>query len=298
MGKIKFLLINPSSPVWRVEGRRRPRGSRYFRFSMLPSLYVAASMPGAVETKILDEDVEPIDFGADAVCVSDTEYAKELFSEMIPLQKQWYSQCGVRIAEDESLLDLASRSGCRSLFVGFESLSEQNLSFWKKDCNRGKDYLSAVRKLHDAKIGVCAAFVFGSDGDTPDVFGKTLEFLLESNVESVQATRITPFPGTPLFEEMERQGRIFDKDWSHYDFNHVVFEPLHMSAETLHLGVAWVLRQFFARRRIARRVWKSLGYLRPVTVLRAVVPVNFGYRHRLTVDGTFQRGDDFAKFQK
>ncbi len=450
MGKIKFLLINPSSPVWRVEGDRRPRGSRYFRFSMLPSLYVAASMPAAVKTKILDEDIEPIDFNTDAdlvgisfmtynaprayaiadrfrnekrkpvvfggyhptlmpdeaarhadtVCVGDAEnnvpqmaedfmrgrlkprydngpadlarlpipdrklvrkrdyapvdalqatrgchqrcsfcsisafhrhrlrirpvgrvieelktlgrqvlfmddnligdaeYAKELFSEMIPLGKQWYSQCGVRIAEDENLLDLASRSGCRSLFVGFESLSEQNLSSWKKECNIGKDYLSAVRKFHEAGIGVCAAFVFGSDGDTPDVFGRTLEFLLESNVESVQATRITPFPGTPLFEEMERQGRIFDKDWSHYDFNHVVFEPLHMSAETLHLGAAWVLRQFFARRRIAQRVWRSLRYLHPTTVLRAVVPVNLGYRHRLTVDGTFQRGDDFVKLAK
>jgi hypothetical protein len=67
-----------------------------------------------------------------------------------------------------------------------------------------------------------------------------LEFLLEANVETLQATRLTPFPGTPLFEQLDRQGRIFDKDWSHYDFNHVVFEPLRMRRETLDAGVAWV----------------------------------------------------------
>ncbi len=445
--RIRFLLINPTSPVWRVEGKRRPRGSRYFRFSMLPSLCVAASMPAGVDTKIVDEDVEAIDFEADAdlvgisfmtynaprayaiadrfrnekrkpvvfggyhptllpdeaarhadaVCIGDAEnnvpqmvddfahgrlkprydngpadlerlpvldrtllrkqnyapvdalqatrgcsqrcsfcsigafhrhshrtrpvgrvieelkslgrqvlfmddnligdaeYARELLSEMIPLRKQWYSQCGVRIVEDDALLELAARSGCRSLFLGLESLSDENLSSWKKGCNRGRDYLLAVRRLHEAGIAVCAAFVFGGDGDTPEVFERTLEFLLEANAESVQATRLTPFPGTPLFEQMDRRGRIFDKDWSHYDFNHVVFEPLHMSAQTLHLGVAWVLRQFFARRRVAQRVWRSLRYLRPATVLRAVVPVNLGYRHRLSADGTFGRGDRFVK---
>ena len=446
MERIKFVLINPSSPVWRVQGKERPRGSRFFRFSMLPSLYVAASMPPFVETQIIDEDVEAIDFDtdadligisfmtynaprayeianefrvkknkpvifggyhptlmpeeailhADAVCVGDAEnnvprmmedfisgqlkpfyrsepakldglpipnrnlirkkvyapvdtlqatrgcyhrcsfcsiaafyqyqlrtrpvnevidelktlgryvlfmddnligdreYAKQLFSAMIPLGKRWFSQCGIQIAYDEELLRLASRSGCWGLFVGFESLSQQNLRSWKKQVNRGKDYFTAVQKLHKAGIGVFAAFVFGSNDNTPDVFERTLEFLLEANVESLQATRMTPFPGTPLFEEMDRQGRIFDKDWSHYDFNHVVFEPRHMSCETLHLGVAWVLRQFFSRRRVARRVWKGFHYLHSAAVLRAILPLNIGYRHRLAMDGTFQRGDAFV----
>ena len=94
-------------------------------------------------------------------------------------------------------------------------------------------------------------------------------------------------------EEMNRQGRIFDKDWSHYDFNHVVFRPMNMSCETLHLGVAWILQQFFKRRRITQRIWKSLRYLHTATILRAMLPLNLGYRHRLTVDGTFQRGKAF-----
>ena len=446
MERCKFVLVNPTSPVCRVRGGEHPRGSRYLRFSMLPSLYVAASMPPYVETQIVDEEIEPIDFDtnadlvgisfmtynaprayeiadkfriekgkpvilggyhptfmpeeaiqhADAVCIGeaennvprmmedyragslkpfyrsepvkldglpipnrdlirkkdyvpvdvlqatrgchhrcsfcsvaafhqyrlrtrpvaevmdeletlgphvlfmddsligDREYARQLFSAMIPLGKRWFSQCGIEIAHDEELLRLASRSGCRGLFIGFESLSQRNLRSWKKHGNTGKDYNAVVRNLHAAGISVFAGFVFGSDDDTPDVFERTLAFLLEANVECLQATRMTPFPGTPLFEELDRQGRILDKDWSHYDFNHVVFQPLHMRRETLDAGVGWVLRQFFTRRRIARRVWRGLRYLDPAVALRAVLPLNLGYLNRLAVDGSFERGAAFA----
>jgi radical SAM superfamily enzyme YgiQ (UPF0313 family) len=446
MKHVKFVLINPTSPLWRVQGGERPRQSRFFRFSMLPSLYVAGSMPPYVETQIIDEDVQPIDFDiaadliglsfmtynaprayeiadffrtkkgkpvivggyhptfmpgeaiehVDAVCIGDAEdnvpclmddfmggklkpfyrselpslaglpipdrnlirkadyapvdtlqatrgcsyrcsfcsvaafhhyrlrtrpvaevvdelktlgkhvlfmddniigdreYAKQLFSAMIPLGKRWFSQCGIGITQDEELLRLTSRSGCRGLFVGFETLSQQGLRYWKKHSNLGKDYLAAVHKLHAAGIAVCAAFVFGGDDDTPDVFERTLEFLLEANVEVLQATRMTPFPGTPLFEELDRQGRIFDKDWSHYDFNHVVFEPRYMPPETLDAGVGWVARQFLDRRRVARRIWKSLHYLSPVIALGGILPLNLGYRHRKAMDGDFRRGEPFV----
>lgn len=442
MEHIKFLLINPTSPVWRVQGGERPRQSRLFRFSMLPSLYVAASMPPYVETKIIDEEVEPIDFDmdadligitfmtynaprayeiadkfrgekgkpvifggyhptfmpeeaiqhAEAVCIGEAEgnvprmmedftagklkqfyssepveltglpkpdytlirkqeyapvdtlqatrgcnyqcifcsvsafhhhhfrvrpvaevidelrslgryvlfmddniignreYAKQLFAEMIPLRKRWFSQCGLGIADDEELLHLASSSGCQGLFIGFESLSDEELRSWKKRTNLGKNYLAIIRKLHAAGIAVCAAFMFGGDNDTPDVFEQALEFLLEANVETIQTTRLTPFPGTPLFAELDRQGRIFDKNWSHYDFNNVVFEPLHMSRAILDKGVAWVLREFHTRNRVARRVWKSLQYLDPGLVLGGVLPLNLGWRQKLTADGSFQRG--------
>jgi radical SAM superfamily enzyme YgiQ (UPF0313 family) len=127
------------------------------------------------------------------------EYAKELFTQMIPLKKKWFSQCGVGLAEDDELLHLAAKSGCCGLFIGFESLSQQSLSTWKKHCNRRKDYLDVVHKLHKKGIAICAAFVFGCDEDTRDVFATTLDFLLEANADSIQSTRLTPFPGTPLF---------------------------------------------------------------------------------------------------
>ncbi len=222
--------------------------------------------------------------------IGDRDYAMQLFAAMIPLRKQWFSQCGVGIAYDEPLLRLAARSGCRGLFVGLESLSQASLHGWRKQTNRARDYARVVRTLHDAGIGVYAGFVFGSDGDTPEIFPTTLEFLLDANVDALQATRLTPFPGTPLYDEMEQQGRIVDRDWSHYDFGHVVFEPRHMSVETLDWGAAWILRQFYARRHVARRLWKGLGYLSQAAFWRVGVPLNIGYRRRLSADGTFERG--------
>jgi hypothetical protein len=92
---------------------------------------------------------------------------------------------------------------------------------------------------------------------------------------------------------LDGQGRIFDKDWSHYDFNHVVFQPAQMDPATLDAGVGWVARQFYDRRRVARRIWRSLGYLSPVIALGGMLPLNLGYRHRKTLDGDFRRGEPF-----
>ncbi len=218
---------------------------------------------------------------------TDASYAKELFRRMIPLKKRWFSQCSVRIAYDDELLDLAARSGCLGLFIGFESLNEDNLKEWHKSFNKAKDFDWAIRRIHAKGIGIQAAIVFGDDGDTKESFPRTLDFLLRSNIDALQATILTPFPGTPLHAEMERAGRIVDKDWGHYDFRHVVFEPKQMSREDLKEGHDWVLRGFYSRRSIASRFARELSYLNPSTMIRATIPLNIGYRSRLAKDGTF-----------
>jgi radical SAM superfamily enzyme YgiQ (UPF0313 family) len=223
----------------------------------------------------------------------DREFAKELFKQMIPLKKRWYSQCGIGITEDDELLDLAAESGCRGLFIGFESLSQQSLNAWKKECNRKRNYLEVARKLHDKGIAICAAFVFGCDEDGPDVFAQTLDFLLEANIETLQSTRLTPFPGTQLFHKMKKEDRIFDKDWSHYDFFHVVFQPNNMDRKTLDYGTAWVQKEFYSYKNITRRVGRALRYLSPDTIAHTVLPVNIGYRYKLSSCGALNKGKSF-----
>ena len=93
-----------------------------------------------------------------------------------------------------------------------------------------------------------------------------------------------------MFAELDQQGRILDKNWSHYDFNHVVFEPLHMRRELLDKGVAWVLREFHTRRHLFRRVWNCFQYLEPSLVMAGVLPINLGWRDKLSADGNFARG--------
>jgi len=227
--------------------------------------------------------------------VLDKEYAKELFKAMIPLKKRWYSQCGIAIAEDEELLRLAAESGCRGLFIGFESLSEQTLNAYSKHCNRKRDYMDVVKRIHKAGIAICGGFVFGSDEDSPDVFENTLQFLLESNMDALQSTRLTPFPGTPLFNKMDEEGRIVDKDWSHYDFFHVVHEPKQMSREMLNNGTAWLQQQFYSYPNITNRVRRAFGYLSAETIFKAMLPLNIGWRFKLTSYGAFKLGNYFEK---
>ena len=443
--KLKFTLINPTSPLWRIDQRsQKPKNSSVFRFSMLPSLSVAAAMPDYVETTIIDEDVEPIDFNtdsdligitfmtynaprayeiadifrakgktvifggyhptfmkeeaiehADAICIGEAEgnvsrmisdflkgnlqpfyqcepidladlkpidrklikngayitlnamqatrgcynqcefcsvaafnqykfrfrpvfrvieemrqlgnyilfmddnitlnraYALELFEAMKPLKKKWFSQCSITIAEDDELLDLAYESGCRGLFLGFESLSQKSISNWKKDCNKRSDYRKVVQKLHEKGIVIFGAFVFGEDHEGPEVFEQTLDFLLDENVDTLQATRLTPFPGTPLFKKMDQEGRIFDKNWSHYDFWHVVHQPMGMDVKTLHAGTAWVLKEFYSRKNIVRRISRAASYLELGILARTVIPINFGYRVKIGGYGTFEIGKRF-----
>jgi radical SAM superfamily enzyme YgiQ (UPF0313 family) len=218
---------------------------------------------------------------------SSRDYAKELFSAMIPLKKSWYSQCSVSLAGDDELLSLAARSGCRGVFVGFESLLQDSLRSWKKSFSRARDYARAIRKLHDAGIAVYAGIVFGSDADTADVFPRTLDFLLDSHVDALQATILTPFPGTPLFDAMEREGRIVDRDWSHYDFRHVVFEPQQMSRAALRAGHDSVLSSFYSGPAILARLRCELTTLPLSTLLLGTLPLNYGYRQRLRTDGTW-----------
>ena len=141
-----------------------------------------------------------------------------------------------------------------------------------------------------SSLGVDSVYI---DDVTRAETAEALGFLLDSRVDALQATILTPFPGTPLFEEMDRDGRIFDKDWSHYDFNHVVFDPRHMSRETLDHGVSWVLREFHTRTAIGRRVWRASRYLGLAFTLAAVLPINLGWRDKLTKDGNFGRGARF-----
>lgn len=219
--------------------------------------------------------------------IADGDHAKELFAKMIPLRKRWFSQCSIRLAYDEELLRLAYASGCRGLFIGLESLSQESLKGWNKKINRASDYTWAMDKLHNTGIAVIAGIVFGDDFDSPEIFRRTLEFLEEANIEALQATILTPMPGTPLFEELDRDGRILDKEWSKYDFRNVVFEPKQMSPQTLKKGHDWVLTRFYSQRSILKRLSRSFGYLSPWVVFKATAPLNISYRSRLSKDGTF-----------
>jgi len=445
--KLKFLLIVPTDPRFRAT-KERPasRKTRALRFSMLPSLYVAAAMPPYVETRIVDEDIEPVDFDtdadliglsfmtfcapwayeiadrfrkekgkpvilggyhatfmpkeaiqhADSICIGEAEnnvprmiedfvagklkpfyesepidlkglaipnrslvkqsaylvpdslqtsrgcchrctfcsvaafskyryrtrpvdevieelkqlgrrvaflddnivgdpgFAKELFAKMIPLKKRWASQASIGLAKDDELLRLAAAAGCRMVFIGFESLSQENLKLARKGINLGVDYRAAIEKMHRAGIAVIGAVIFGMDGDTPAIFEQTLDFAYHAKLDLLTGAILTPLPGTQLFTQLDAEGRIFDKDWRKYDFANVVFQPKQMSPQTLQDGFRWVQSKFYSRSSVALRIWRALRLQEASAALAGIIPLNLSYYHSFKSAGVFEAGKRFA----
>lgn len=209
---------------------------------------------------------------------ADRDYAARLFEALIPLRLQWYGLATGHIASDPPLLDLCARSGCRGLLVGFESLSEANMTALHKGFHKPTRYREMVDAFHRAGIAVQACFVFGLDRDTPDVFRRTAEFVVEARVDLPRFAIATPFPGTPLYRRLEREDRILTRDWERYDAQHVVFRPAHMTPVELQRGTEAAWRHAYSYRSLARRIRGSAA---PFAVGLAA---NLGYRfyaHRL-----------------
>ena len=170
---------------------------------------------------------------------------------------RWMTFSNLSVSEDEKYLRAMAASGCISLFIGFESLHFQKHLRKNTAYGTQEAMARAVDRIHKYGIGIQGSFIFGFDSDTTAVFGKTVSFIQDSEIELPHICILTPFPGTPLFDELESQGRIIHKDWSAYDMNHVVFRPANMSSEELQQGYAWALKYLASPTSIIARLKKK-----------------------------------------
>ena len=186
--------------------------------------------------------------------IADKAYAAELFEAMIPLKLKWAGLSTSLLARDEQLLDLCARSGCIGLLVGFESISHSGLKELHKGFNSPELYAEWIDRFHSYGIAINGTFVFGIDDDTPDVFEKTAQFVIDTGIDLPRFAILTPFPGTALYQRLEAENRITEKNWELYDGQHVVFQPAQMSADTLQRGNMAAWRRVYSYGSIARRM--------------------------------------------
>lgn len=204
--------------------------------------------------------------------IADRDYAAELFEALIPLKLAWGGLATSLIARDEALLDLCARSGCIGLLIGFESISRSGLKAIHKGFNTPEDYAEWIRAIHGHGIAINGTFVFGMDDDGPEVFERTAEFVIESGIDLPRFAILTPFPGTVLFDRLDREGRITSRNWELYDGQHVVFRPAQMSAEVLQQGTLETWRKVYGYRSIAKR-------MRHTPIAKSLyLGANMGYR--------------------
>jgi len=181
-------------------------------------------------------------------------WTREFLRAIMPLGLKWNAAVSIEVARDTELLDLMKESGCRSLFIGFESVNRDSIADVHKSHNSLIEYEKAVEEIHSRGIMINGSFVFGLDGDTKDTFQATLDWIIANRIETVTSHILTPYPGTVLYDRMKDEGRITTDDLSRYNTAHVVFEPKNMTAEELYEGYLWIYRKVYTLRNIIRRM--------------------------------------------
>ena len=212
---------------------------------------------------------------------ADIEYAKELFRAITPYKKWWTSQASIAAGEDDQFLELAYKSGCRHLFIGFESITQMSLDGANKGFNKVERYREIIKRIHSHGISIQAGIVFGFDCDTSSVFDETLAFLKENGVAQATFNMLTPYPGTPLFDRLKAEGRILTGDWSKYNSRtDVVFRPKNMSPPQLLDGFNRVNREFYRLGNIFSRLSRSRTNLFWTLPLNLIYHVLLKTKHR------------------
>lgn len=211
-------------------------------------------------------------FFVDDNIVADRSYSLPLFEGMKGMGFKWLSHAPIDFAADLELMKAAGESGCIGMFIGFESLNQEALVAMGKQTNRAQSYLADAQVFRDHGIGILGSFVLGYDGDTPDVFEKTLRFCEEARLESAIFPILTPYPGTRVRRRLESEGRILSNDWRDYDMEHVTFRPDGMTVQQLQDGYNRLCLDFYSFPSMYRRIFKLH---RSVQVFG---PMNFGFR--------------------
>jgi radical SAM superfamily enzyme YgiQ (UPF0313 family) len=225
-------------------------------------------------------------FFIDDNITSDIESAKELMRALIPLKIRWVSQSSINVAFDDEALSLMKRSGCQGVLVGFESLHEGTLKQMKKGFNSNHGGPpAALERFRAHGLRIYGTFVFGYDHDTPQTFEDTIAFAQQQGLFISAFNHITPFPGTPLYTRLQKEGRLLGDPWwldDQYRYGMVPFTPKNMSPEELAARCIDARKRFYSWPSIAKRLTHWVNHRDPLMTLYFVV---INAMHQVDVKG-------------
>jgi len=217
---------------------------------------------------------------------SDPGYAAEFFSAVKSHKKHWLFQASTDIVHDRRLLKLIADAGGKGVFVGFESISSENLVNVNKSHNSVNKFKKVIEAFHDFGIVVEAGMMFGFDGDDASIFERSYHFFNKINLDLMQIATLTPMPGTAYYNKMKAAGRITSDNWDDFDCKKVVFKPLKMTADELRQGTGWLRKEFYSYKSILKRGLCNFSSLGPIGTLGYFLRGNLGFRknHSLGLD--------------
>jgi radical SAM superfamily enzyme YgiQ (UPF0313 family) len=214
---------------------------------------------------------------ADDNVIGNVPYFQKLFTALEPLKLRWIGEASLAGLDNEQNLKILQKSGCKALFIGFESLSPQLKTIGKPQNNPAR-YGEVIRKLHDHGIIAYAAFIFGFDFDDPSVFERTVEFAIVNKVILAQFAILTPYPGTRLYTRLQAEGRLLQDKWWLVPNQEILaphFRPQLMEPEQLREGWKWAWREFYS----FSSIWKRKDFWPALHPYLAYLPFNLRQRH-------------------
>lgn len=228
------------------------------------------------------------------------KWTKALLKELMPMKLKWQAAVSINAAKDPRLLDMMRKSGCQSLFIGFESINPESVQNVHKVQNSTKEYEQAIREIHKRGIMINGSFVFGLDGDTPETFDATVDWIVKNRIETVTSHILTPYPGTALYDRMQRAGRITSHDLSLYNTAHVVFQPQGMTAEELYKGYLHVYDSVYSLKNIRKRLPQTKSQRMPYLIFNLLYRRYGKFTDMICKFITYQRmgkiGEQLAKY--
>jgi radical SAM superfamily enzyme YgiQ (UPF0313 family) len=214
--------------------------------------------------------------------IGNPSYSKELLKALIPLKKKWFAQASLTGLRKVENVELLAKSGCTSLFIGFESLSKNNLMRSQKFQNDPSEYREIIESLHRHGIAICGSFVFGFDEDEPSVFEETVSFAVQTRLFSAVFMILTPYPETAFYHRVKDERRLVQDRWwllKKLEDSAPYFLPMKMSAEELRDGWKRAWEEFYS----FPSIWKRFHWNYSPTLINRFVYFPFQWmQHRFT----------------
>lgn len=208
-------------------------------------------------TRLVDDALKEIEslpgrhlYFLDDHLLGNPKFAKELFEGMKGMNRVFQGAATIDSILTGDTIEKAAEAGLRSIFVGFETFSPENLKQSNKSQNLQRDYIKVVNRLHSLGIMINGSFVFGLDNDDKDVFKRTVDWGVKNAITTSTYHILTPYPGTRLFKRMEEDGRITTRNWDLYDTRNVVYKTKNLTPQELKEGYNWAYKEFYT--------WKNI----------------------------------------
>jgi radical SAM superfamily enzyme YgiQ (UPF0313 family) len=190
------------------------------------------------------------------------ERSCKLFEAMIPLKIRWGGQSTISIANDPETLELAARSGCVGLAIGFESFSKESLKGAHKRFNDPERFYREIETIKRYGILIWGSFVLGFDEDDEENLERTIRMSRKSKLDFACFNFLTPLPGTMVYDQFEKDGRLTSKNWANYNMANLVFRPASVTPEGLEKMVKRAWLEFYSMKAVVHRLGFSFKKIR------------------------------------